>query len=82
MITALMNAYEYKTGQKLSDIPGYEEAEFRDISEVSAYAKSAVKAAKTLGIMEGNGGEFQPKEIATREQLAKMAVQFLKSTKQ
>lgn len=82
MITALMKAYEYRTGQKLSDIPGYEEAEFHDISEVSAYAKSAVKAAKALGMIEGNGGQFQPKEIATREQLAKMAVQFLKSTKQ
>ncbi|WP_454190999.1 S-layer homology domain-containing protein [Paenibacillus sp. Marseille-Q7038] len=80
MITALMKAYEYKTGQKLTDIPGYKEAEFRDISKVSAYAKSAVNAAKALGIMEGNGGQFQPKDIATREQLAKMAVQFLKST--
>ncbi|WP_160036104.1 S-layer homology domain-containing protein [Paenibacillus sp. An7] len=82
MITALMNAYEYKTGQKLSGIPGYEEAEFRDISEVSAYATSAAKAAKALGIIEGSGGQFQPKEIATREQLAKIAVQFLKSTKE
>lgn len=82
MITALMNAYEYKTGQKIIEIPGYEEAEFHDISEVSDYARTAVKAAKALGIIEGNGSDFSPKEAANREQLAKMAVQFLKSTEQ
>lgn len=80
LITAMMNAYEYKTGQKLMEIQGYDAASFSDFSEVSAYASSSVKAAKALGIIEGNGGAFHPKQTASREQVAKMAVLFLKAT--
>ncbi len=82
MITALMNAYEYKTGQRLNNIQGTEEATFSDLSQVSAYAQSGVKAAKALGIIEGNGGKFQPKAVANREQLAKITLLFLKSTEE
>jgi hypothetical protein len=46
---------------------------FPDEAEISDYAKEAVKALKTAGIISGRvGGRFDPKATATREEAAKI----------
>ena len=53
--------------------------DFADFDEISDYAKEAVKAMNSLGIINGRGnGAFCPKENATRAEAAQMIYKALK----
>ncbi len=64
-------------GYNLSDDDG---ADFADITDVSDYAKDAVKALCAAGIVNGTGdNKFSPKDTVTRAQAAKIVYESLKS---
>jgi len=75
MAVMIMNAYHYK--HKDSSVSA-EGATFKDMKEVSAWAKKAVKEAKSLGIVNGSGDDlFTPKNKATRAETAKMVLKLV-----
>ena len=56
--------------------------EFSDSDTVSAYAKEAVKAVKSMGIINGMGDNlYMPKSFATRAQCAKIIYELIKAVK-
>lgn len=68
----------YRTYQKVVKDIDAESASFTDGEEISDYAKTAVDAMVTLGIMEGMGdGTFSPKTTVTRAQAAKVIYELL-----
>ena len=55
--------------------------EFADYGEVAPYAKEAVSAMQTAGIMSGSGNnEFRPTAYATRAEVARIIVALLEVT--
>ena len=63
-------------GYELADDDG---ADFADITDVSDYAKDAVKALCAKGIVNGTGdNKFSPKDTVTRAQAAKIVYEALK----
>ncbi|MFD0712256.1 S-layer homology domain-containing protein [Paenibacillus sp. GCM10027626] len=75
VMMARMAAYMGKT--KKNEVSS---ASFADIGLTSSWAVDAVNEVKTLGIMNGKGGNrFDPKGHVTRAELAKMLYQLLNS---
>ena len=69
MAAMLVRAYEVKTGKKYDP---QAPAKFTDAEKASNFAKDSINAVNELGFMVGIGGEFQPKNKATRAQAAKV----------
>ncbi len=68
----------YRTYKQVGKDVDAERASFTDDGEISDYAKDAVDAMVTLGIMEGMGdGTFSPKTTVTRAQAAKVIYMLL-----
>ncbi|MEK4508471.1 pullulanase [Paenibacillus sp. FSL K6-2524] len=83
MVTLLMRAYSYAIGQSLKEAGSYTGATFNDIQYVSSFAVDSVKAAQGLGIVDGTrDGNFNPKAVATREQMAKVLIRLMEVTGQ
>ncbi|MNJ51266.1 Endoglucanase precursor [compost metagenome] len=83
MVTMIMKAYSYVTGNALAVEAGTSSSVFKDISSVSAYAVDSLKAAASLGIIEGGtGGAFEPKSLFTRDQMAKVLIKLMEKTGQ
>ncbi|WP_094551789.1 alpha-amylase family glycosyl hydrolase [Petroclostridium xylanilyticum] len=81
MVTMIMRAYAYVTGEDLTSVKGYSSATFADINEVSGYAVNSLKAAKALGLANGVGGnKFNPSGSAERAAVAKMIIELLEKT--
>lgn|GEM_PF-1999605 len=61
-----------------------QEPQFRDASQVSSYAKEAVKLIYNMQIMTGKPGEFgnvfEPKSYTTRAEVAKILDNFINAT--
>ncbi len=56
---------------------------FADADEISGWAKDAVAAMKSVGMISGVGnGRFAPRETATRAQAAKMIEAFINETEE
>lgn len=69
----LMNYLKYKGIELESDMS----APFADDAKIGAWAKDAVYAIKTAGIVAGMGeNKFDPRGNATRAQVAQMMMQF------
>ncbi len=69
----LMNYLKYKGVELEADMS----APFADDAKIGAWAKEAVYAIKTAGIVAGMGGnKFDPRGNATRAQVAQMMMQF------
>ena len=63
----------YRTAEKLGLKISGEAESFADSSDISDYAKDAVKALTAKGIINGMGdGTFAPKATVTRAQAAKV----------
>ena len=69
MAVMAVNAYEYATK---TTVIVEEEKNYSDLKSVSDYALEDVQKARTLGVMEGDGDQFRPKESSTRAQAAKV----------
>jgi major intracellular serine protease len=57
-------------------------SEYKDFNKISDWAREAVEELKDLGIMQGSGEKFRPKDSITREELATViyrTIQYLKS---
>ena len=68
----------YRTYKQVGKDVDAERASFTDDGKISDYAKDAVDAMVTLGIMEGMGdGTFSPKTTVTRAQAAKVIYMLL-----
>lgn len=81
MVAIIMKAYNYATGETVAVESG--SGAFKDIHLVSGYAVDSLKAAASLGIVEGNaGGNFEPKSLFTRAQMAKVLVKLMEKTGQ
>ncbi|MNC71648.1 Endoglucanase precursor [compost metagenome] len=81
MVTMIMKAYSYATGETTVVESGA--ASFKDIHLVSGYAVDSLKAAASLGFVEGNaGGNFEPKSLFTRAQMAKVLIKLMEKTGQ
>ncbi|MNI21097.1 Endo-1,4-beta-xylanase A precursor [compost metagenome] len=81
MITMIMKAYNYAAGETTAVESGAES--FKDIHLVSGYAVDSLKAAASLGFVEGDaGGNFEPKSLFTRAQMAKVLVKLMEKTGQ
>ncbi|HHW02501.1 MAG TPA: S-layer homology domain-containing protein [Thermoanaerobacterales bacterium] len=67
----IVKAYSYATGKKMSDIYTTSEVKFMDEGAVKSWARSYVRLADALGLMNGNpDGTFAPGDGATRAQAA------------
>lgn len=82
MVTMIMKAYSYATGEKVAT--GSASSTFKDIGSVSSYAVESLAAASSLGIVNGVGssGNFEPKALLTRDQMAKVLVKLMEKTGQ
>ncbi|WP_342507250.1 choice-of-anchor I family protein [Sporosarcina sp. FSL K6-2383] len=69
MAVMAVHAYEYATKTTVI-VKG--EKNYSDIENVGDYALKDVQKAHTLGVMEGDGDKFLPKESSTRAQAAKV----------
>jgi hypothetical protein len=75
MAAMLVRAYQYATGKKPSaaQAPGY-----RDVDQISEWAKEAVLAAQAIGLMKGRGdNRFDPQSFVTRAEGAQAIWNFL-----
>ncbi|MOA17481.1 Endoglucanase precursor [compost metagenome] len=80
MVTMIMKAYSHVSEDALAVEAG-SSSMFKDISSVSAYAVDSLKAATSLGIIEGGvGGAFEPKSLFTRDQMAKVLIKLMEKT--
>ncbi|MBR6514926.1 MAG: S-layer homology domain-containing protein [Clostridia bacterium] len=69
----LMNYLKYKNLDVTADMT----APFTDDAKIASWAKDAVYAIKTAGIVSGMGeNKFEPRGNATRAQVAQMMMQF------
>ncbi|MBQ4562085.1 MAG: S-layer homology domain-containing protein [Clostridia bacterium] len=69
----LMNYLKYKSITVEADMS----SAFADDAKIGAWAKEAVYAIKTAGIVAGMGeNKFEPRSSATRSQVAQMMMQF------
>lgn len=76
MAVILVKAYEWKHGAIQADANAL--AGFADGESMSAWAKSYIAKAVTLGLLEGQGGGiFAPNKPATRAECAKVVYQLL-----
>lgn len=82
MVTMIMKAYSYATGETVA--AGSASGTFKDIGSVSSYAVDSLAAASSLGIVNGVGssGNFEPKSLLTRDQMAKVLIQLMEKTGQ
>ncbi|MDF2520526.1 MAG: S-layer protein [Clostridia bacterium] len=71
----ICRALEYKQG-KTSAAPALT---FTDAADISEYAKNAVAIASSENIVKGSGSRFNPKDKATREQVAVMIYRLLEA---
>ncbi|MBA9083756.1 secreted pullulanase [Fontibacillus solani] len=81
MVTMIMKAYSYTTGETTA--VESESGSFKDIHLVSEYAVNSLKAAASLGFVEGVAdGYFEPKSLFTRAQMAKVLIKLMEKTGQ
>ncbi|MNW54624.1 Endoglucanase precursor [compost metagenome] len=81
MVTMIMKAYSYATGEAIAVETGA--GLFKDFSKVSGYAVDSLKSAASLGIVEGGAdGNFEPKALLTRAQMAKVLIKLMEKTGQ
>ncbi|AYO31419.1 hypothetical protein D2962_13155 [Biomaibacter acetigenes] len=81
MAVIIVKAYSYVTGKKLSDIYTTSEVKFRDEGAVNSWARSYVRLADALGLMNGNpDGTFAPGDSATRAQAAVIIKRMLEKS--
>ncbi len=74
MAVMLTQAYEIKYGVEMTG----QSAQFSDASDISDYAKSAVYAMKSGGIISGYpDNTFKPQHTASRAEAATMMYLFL-----
>jgi subtilisin family serine protease len=71
MAVMMVNAYLFATGKKLSDIAITQEVKYSDEGSISDWARSYVRAASGLGLVNGtDSGNFAPADNSTRAQAA------------
>ncbi|MFC4099099.1 S-layer homology domain-containing protein [Paenibacillus xanthanilyticus] len=76
MAVILVKAYEWKHGEIKADANAL--SSFKDIASMSAWAKTYIAKAVTLGLLEGQGGGlFAPAKPATRAECAKVVYLLL-----
>lgn len=81
MAVIIVKAYSYATGKKLSDIYTTAEVKFKDEGAVESWARSYVRLADALGLMNGNSdGTFAPGDSATRAQAAVIIKRLLEKS--
>ncbi len=81
MCAMIIRAYEYINGVDTKDESAKYKDRFKDMGEVSSWAKDNVKAANVLGIVNGmTDTKFVPKSSALREQAAAIIAKFLKAS--
>ena len=78
MIAMIMRAYVKDKGITLNDLTK-EISQFKDESKISSWAKDAVGAAYSLGIVSGDkNGNFNPLNSITRAEVSKILIEYLK----
>jgi hypothetical protein len=71
MAVMMVNAYLHATGKKLSDIAITQEVKYADEGSISDWARSYVRIASGLGLLNGSdGGNFAPADNTSRAQAA------------
>jgi hypothetical protein len=81
MAVIIVKAYSYVIGKKLSDIYTTAEVKFKDEGAVESWARSYVRLADALGLMNGNpDGTFAPGDSATRAQAAVIIKRLLEKS--
>jgi hypothetical protein len=81
MAVIIVKAYSYATGKKLSDIYTTAEVKFKHEGAVESWARSYVRLADALGLMNGNpDGTFAPGDSATRAQAAVIIKRLLEKS--
>jgi hypothetical protein len=74
MITILMRAYYYITGET----ENIEEVNVEKLENAEEYAKDKIKAAYVKGIIQAVGdSDIRPKAKVNRQEAAKMLIRFL-----
>ncbi|MEW9701976.1 S-layer homology domain-containing protein [Paenibacillus sp. SI8] len=82
MAVMMVNAYLQATGKKLEELPVMQGVAYTDDGVISDWAKSYVKAATGLNLMNGaNEGEFAPQENTSRAQAAVVIYRLLNQVK-
>ncbi|MCR8657013.1 S-layer homology domain-containing protein [Paenibacillus sp. T3-5-0-4] len=75
MAVMMLRAYEYASGQKVEISPS---DNFTDQDQISTWAKAAVNAIHSIGIIEGNNGNiFNPQGNLNRAESAKVIFELL-----
>lgn len=74
LATLVYRLYRYKTGE---DPVNEKMVAWLDQQEISAFALEAVQFVTETEIMIGNGGKFEPKRTATRQEAAAVLFRFL-----
>lgn len=78
MAITMVNAYLHATGKKLEDLVASQEVRYSDEGTISAWAKSYVRIASSLGLLSGTtGGQFAPADQASRAQAAVVIYRLL-----
>ncbi|WP_127587005.1 S8 family peptidase [Paenibacillus koleovorans] len=78
MAVLIVNAYLYKTGQKLSDLVGTQEVKFVDEGSIADWARAYVRTASGLGLLAGDEEKrFAPLDNASRAEAAVVIYRLL-----
>ncbi len=79
MAALLVRAYEYQTNISLTKVEVTEMELFKDIYNVSAWAKPFLSQATSLGLMKGKGNQlFDPKSDVSRAESAQAIYNLIK----
>lgn len=82
MAVMLVNAYLYATGKTVADVAVAQEVQYSDEGSISDWARSYVRVASGLGLVNGtDAGNFSPSANTTRAQAAVVLYRMLEKIK-
>jgi subtilisin family serine protease len=78
MAVIMINTYLHAKGKKLEDLVTTQEVKYSDEESISAWARTSVRLASSLGLLSGTGeGQFAPADATTRAQAAVVLYRLL-----